>query len=185
MGIQQAMRIFCGNRNPVRFPGPRRELSFFEGCWDEHVANCRARSQPVATSVRIEAPINPSRSLVGLPGKRANFPNACSSSDPWGSPSKLNPEMGAESHMVVTYSCQKFYLLLKLPTCESHFQFLMSSRCCITSRKEAVQNNFSRTELKLDIQDEGSSMDISPPIHFRIEWAGSQGKSPLLGSRPV
>jgi hypothetical protein len=39
--------------------------------------------------------------------------------------------------------------------------------------------------LKLDIRSEGSSMDISPPIHFRIEWAGSQGKSPLLGSRPV
>lgn len=24
-------------------------------------------------------------------------------------------------------------------------------------------------------------MEVSPPIQFRIEWAGSQGKSPLLG----
>jgi hypothetical protein len=39
--------------------------------------------------------------------------------------------------------------------------------------------------LMLDIDGDGASMEISPPIHFRIEWAGSQGKSPLLGSRPV
>jgi len=28
-------------------------------------------------------------------------------------------------------------------------------------------------------------MKVSPPIQFRIEWAGSQGMSPLLGSRPI
>jgi hypothetical protein len=39
--------------------------------------------------------------------------------------------------------------------------------------------------LKLDIHGEGSSMEISPPIHFRIEWAGSQEMSPLLGRRPI
>jgi hypothetical protein len=37
----------------------------------------------------------------------------------------------------------------------------------------------------LDICAEGSSMEISPPIQFRIEWADSQGKSPLLGCRPI
>jgi hypothetical protein len=51
--------------------------------------------------------------------------------------------------------------------------------------KKGRPNKLSSTELKLDIRSEGSSMDISPPIHFRIEWADSQGKSPLLGSRPV
>src|SRR5437867_12972506 len=28
-------------------------------------------------------------------------------------------------------------------------------------------------------------MEVSPPIQFRIEWADSQGKSPLLGCRPL
>jgi len=28
-------------------------------------------------------------------------------------------------------------------------------------------------------------MEISPPIQFRIEWADSQGLSPLLGCRPI
>jgi len=28
-------------------------------------------------------------------------------------------------------------------------------------------------------------MDVSPPIQFRIEWADSQGMSPLLGCRPI
>src|SRR5438874_11094753 len=37
----------------------------------------------------------------------------------------------------------------------------------------------------LDICAEGSSMEVSPPIQFRIEWADSQGKSPLLGCRPI
>jgi len=37
----------------------------------------------------------------------------------------------------------------------------------------------------LDIWIEESSIEISPPIQFRIEWADSQGKSPLLGCRPI
>jgi hypothetical protein len=28
-------------------------------------------------------------------------------------------------------------------------------------------------------------MKTSPPIQFRIEWADSQGLSPLLGCRPI
>jgi hypothetical protein len=28
-------------------------------------------------------------------------------------------------------------------------------------------------------------MEVSPPIQFRIEWADSQGLSPLLGCRPI
>jgi len=28
-------------------------------------------------------------------------------------------------------------------------------------------------------------MNASPPIQFRIEWAGSQEKSPLFGYRPI
>jgi len=28
-------------------------------------------------------------------------------------------------------------------------------------------------------------MNTSPPIQFRIEWAGSQEKSPLFGYRPI
>ena len=28
-------------------------------------------------------------------------------------------------------------------------------------------------------------MEVSPPIQFRIEWADSQGMSPLLGCRPI
>jgi hypothetical protein len=43
----------------------------------------------------------------------------------------------------------------------------------------------SGSQLRLDIVGEGSSIDTSPPIHFRIEWAGSQGMSPLLGRRPI
>src|SRR5207247_9852469 len=37
----------------------------------------------------------------------------------------------------------------------------------------------------LDICAEGSSIEVSPPIQFRIEWADSQGKSQLLGCRPI
>src|SRR5436190_22827915 len=37
----------------------------------------------------------------------------------------------------------------------------------------------------LDICADGSSIEVSPPIQFRIEWADSQGKSPLLGCRPI
>jgi hypothetical protein len=40
-------------------------------------------------------------------------------------------------------------------------------------------------ERLLDFWAQGSSMEISPPIQFRIEWADSQGKSPLLGCRPI
>jgi len=37
----------------------------------------------------------------------------------------------------------------------------------------------------LDFLGEGSSIEVSPPIQFRVEWADSQGKSPLLGLRPI
>src|SRR5437016_9291358 len=36
----------------------------------------------------------------------------------------------------------------------------------------------------LDICAEGSSMEVSPPIQFRIEWADSQGKVTRPGCRP-
>ena len=83
---------------------------------DERVAHYRAVSQPAAANAQTAAPTNPSLGLADLPGKRANFQDACCSSDPCGSPSKLNPEMGAESQMVVSYSRAKFYVLLRLPT---------------------------------------------------------------------
>jgi hypothetical protein len=40
-------------------------------------------------------------------------------------------------------------------------------------------------QLALDFPVNRTSMDISPPIQFRIEWADSQGMSPLLGCRPI
>jgi len=41
------------------------------------------------------------------------------------------------------------------------------------------------SQFGLDIPSNGSSIEVSPPIRFRIEWAGSQGMSPLLGRRPI
>ena len=43
----------------------------------------------------------------------------------------------------------------------------------------------SQAEFGLDNEKNGSSIEVSPPIQFRIEWAGSQGMSPLLGRRPI
>jgi hypothetical protein len=40
-------------------------------------------------------------------------------------------------------------------------------------------------QLALDFPVNRTSMDVSPPIQFRIEWADSQGMSPLLGCRPI
>jgi hypothetical protein len=40
-------------------------------------------------------------------------------------------------------------------------------------------------ELSLDIVLNGINIETSPPIQFRIEWAGSQEKSPLFGYRPI
>jgi len=40
-------------------------------------------------------------------------------------------------------------------------------------------------QLILDFRLKRASMEISPPIRFRIEWADSQEKSPLLGCRPI
>jgi hypothetical protein len=37
----------------------------------------------------------------------------------------------------------------------------------------------------LDFAGNGVTMKLSPPIQFRIEWADSQGMSPLLGCRPI
>ena len=51
------------------------------------------------------------------------------------------------------------------------------SRSCAASRHLA--------ERLLDFWTEGASMEVSPPIQFRIEWADSQGMSPLLGCRPI
>jgi hypothetical protein len=40
-------------------------------------------------------------------------------------------------------------------------------------------------QLALDILVKRISIEVSPPIQFRIEWADSQGMSPLLGCRPI
>jgi hypothetical protein len=37
----------------------------------------------------------------------------------------------------------------------------------------------------LDFPAKRISIELSPPIQFRIEWADSQGMSPLLGCRPI
>ena len=39
--------------------------------------------------------------------------------------------------------------------------------------------------ISLDFEPNRGSIEVSPPIQFRIEWADSQGKSPLLGCRPI
>src|SRR5262249_51944856 len=36
--------------------------------------------------------------------------------------------------------------------------------------------SFSTRKMVLDNQSEGSTIELSPPIRFRIEWADSQGK---------
>jgi hypothetical protein len=38
---------------------------------------------------------------------------------------------------------------------------------------------------RLDFRAGRISIEVSPPIQFRIEWADSQGMSPLLGCRPI
>jgi len=40
-------------------------------------------------------------------------------------------------------------------------------------------------ETILDFPGIGDTITTSPPIQFRIEWAGSQEMSPLFGSRPI
>jgi hypothetical protein len=40
-------------------------------------------------------------------------------------------------------------------------------------------------QLILDFSLHRISIEVSPPIQFRIEWAVSQGMSPLLGCRPI
>jgi hypothetical protein len=40
-------------------------------------------------------------------------------------------------------------------------------------------------KLSLDFRVRRISIELSPPIQFRIEWAASQGMSPLLGCRPI
>src|SRR5208282_2594364 len=40
-------------------------------------------------------------------------------------------------------------------------------------------------QLVLDFPAKRISIELSPPIQFRIEWADSQGMSPLLGCRPI
>jgi len=52
----------------------------------------------------------------------------------------------------------------------------------ILGQCRALANNLERT---LDFCANGSSMNLSPPIQFRVEWADSQGMSPLLGCRPI
>src|SRR5205085_2889248 len=42
-----------------------------------------------------------------------------------------------------------------------------------------------RPSKALDFRNARASILISPPIQFRIEWADSQGMSPLLGCRPI
>jgi hypothetical protein len=44
---------------------------------------------------------------------------------------------------------------------------------------------WSNREQRLDIVLNGINIKTSPPIQFRIEWAGSQEKSPLFGYRPI
>jgi hypothetical protein len=39
--------------------------------------------------------------------------------------------------------------------------------------------------IALDFVKKRTSIELSPPIQFRIEWADSQGMSPLLGCRPI
>ena len=39
--------------------------------------------------------------------------------------------------------------------------------------------------ISLDFGQKRNSIELSPPIQFRIEWADSQGMSPLLGCRPI
>jgi hypothetical protein len=39
--------------------------------------------------------------------------------------------------------------------------------------------------ISLDFGIKRISIEVSPPIQFRIEWADSQGMSPLLGCRPI
>jgi hypothetical protein len=39
--------------------------------------------------------------------------------------------------------------------------------------------------ISLDLGQKRISIELSPPIQFRIEWADSQGMSPLLGCRPI
>src|ERR1700739_4090846 len=39
--------------------------------------------------------------------------------------------------------------------------------------------------ISLDFRQNRTTIEVSPPIQFRIEWADSQGMSPLLGCRPI
>jgi hypothetical protein len=47
------------------------------------------------------------------------------------------------------------------------------------------QANHNSPVSALDFRPNRSSIEVSPPIQFRIEWAGSQGMSPLLGRWPI
>jgi hypothetical protein len=49
-------------------------------------------------------------------------------------------------------------------------------------RYRASQNY---AHIVLDFKEKKNSIELSPPIQFRIEWADSQGMSPLLGCRPI
>jgi hypothetical protein len=49
----------------------------------------------------------------------------------------------------------------------------------------ALKDCCKKLQLVLDFSVKKASIELSPPIQFRIEWAGSQGMSPLLGRRPI
>ena len=54
-----------------------------------------------------------------------------------------------------------------------------------TSVSEEPQSCCTFLHISLDFGVKRISIEISPPIQFRIEWADSQGMSPLLGCRPI
>ena len=62
----------------------------------------------------------------------------------------------------------------------------------VTDCKSLILCNFLKNHVDckilqnpLDFVVKRISIEISPPIQFRIEWADSQGMSPLLGCRPI
>jgi len=52
-------------------------------------------------------------------------------------------------------------------------------------RHSRGKNCCKNLQLVLDLSVRRASIEVSPPIQFRIEWADSQGMSPLLGRRPI
>src|SRR6266852_3949433 len=60
-----------------------------------------------------------------------------------------------------------------------------ASKWAKSGRQALMGRPCRNLQLTLDFPAKRISIEVSPPIQFRIEWADSQGMSPLLGCRPI